>query len=140
MSKAVAVEGLEIEYSTDPGSSDLQLVTTLSQASQKVKSGGNGAYVDKLTITIATGMVTLNSPPEGASSGTSVSMVGGTIDIDGTSEKSTSEGSPFVLEGDEGDNTFVFMFPPSSGSSPVPADVKITAKVKKAGQDVLKVT
>ena len=67
-------------------------------------------------------------------------MVGGTIDIDGTSEKSTSEGSPFVLEGDEGDNTFVFMFPPSSGSSPVPADVKITAKVKKAGQDVLKVT
>lgn len=140
MSKLIAVQGCTIEYDSDPSSSSLELVATLSQPSQKVKSGGNGAYKDKITITIATGTITLDSPPEGASSGTSIAMVGGTIDISSSSQKATTEGDSFVLEGDEGDNTFVFTFPQSSGPNPIPADVKITAKVSDAGQNVTKAT
>ena len=140
MSKYIAVEGCTIEYDTDPSSTDLSLVTTLSAASQKVKSGGNGAYKDKLSITVLSGQITLTTPPSGASSGTSIAMVGGVIDIDGTSQKSQTEGDVFVLEEDEGDSTFVFTFPQQSGPSPIPANVKITAKVSKAGQNVLKAT
>lgn len=140
MSKYIAVEGCTIEYDTDPSSTNLSLVTMLSTASQKVKSGGNGAYKDKLSITVLSGQITLTTPPSGASSGTSIAMVGGAIDIDGTSQKSTTEGDVFVLEEDEGDSTFVFTFPQQSGPSPIPANVKITAKVSKAGQNVLKAT
>lgn len=140
MSKLIAVEGCTIDYDTDPASTNLSLVTTLGPASQKVSSGGKKAYKDKLSIIISTGVVTLATPPEGASSGTSIAMVGGTIDIESTSQKSTTQGDAFVLEGDDGDNTFVFSFPQQSGPSPVAASVKITAKISDAGQNVLKAT
>lgn len=140
MSKLVAVQGCTIEYETDPANTSLSLTAEISTANAKVSSGGNKVYKDKITITISAGTITLTSVPTGASSATSIGMVGGTIDISGTSNKSTTEGDVSVLEGDEGDNTFVFNFPPSEGSSPIPVNVKITAKVTNAGQSVLKVT
>lgn len=139
MSKLVAVQGCTIEYETDPSSTALSLVATISTANAKVSSGGNKAYKDKITITVSAGSITLNEVPARASSATGV-VPPGTIEISGTSEKTSSEGDVFVLEDDEGDATFVCTFTPISGPNPVPKDVKITAKVTSAGQNVLKVT
>lgn len=139
MSKLVAVQGCTIEYETDPSSTDLSLVATISTADAKVSSGGNKAYKNKITITVSTGSITLNEIPAGASTATGV-VPPGTIDISGTSEKTSSEEDVFVLQDDEGDATFVCTFTPTSGPNPVPVNVKITAKVTDAGQNVLKVT
>jgi len=139
MSKFIAVEGCTIEYDTDLSSISLSLVTTLSQPSQKVFSEGNRAYKDKITITVLSGSITLTSTPEGASSNTGT-VPPGSIDITGTSEKSKTKGESFVLVDDEGSSTFVCVFPQSSGPSPIPVDVTITAKITDAGQNVLKAT
>lgn len=139
MSKLVAVQGCTIEYETDPSSTDLSLVATISDATTKASSGGNKAYKDKITITVSAGSITLNETPAGASTSTGT-VPPGTIEISGTSEKTSSEGDAFVLQDDEGDATFVCTFTPTSGPNPIPVNVKITAKVTDAGQNVLKVT
>lgn len=139
MNKLIAVEGCTIEYSTSPDNIDLSLSTSLSAPSQKVLQKGNKAYKDKITITVLSGSITLTSTPEGASSNTGT-VPPGSIDITGTSEKSKTKGESFVLVDDEGSSTFVCVFPQSSGSSPIPVDVTITAKITDAGQNVLKAT
>lgn len=139
MSKSVAVQGCTIEYETDPSSSSLSLAATISVANAKVSSGNKKAYKDKITVTIASGTITLNSVPAGASTATGV-VPPGTIDINGTSSKNTTEGDKYVLEDDEGDATFICTFTQISGPNPIPVNVKITAKVTDAGQNVLKVT
>lgn len=139
MSKLVAVQGCTISYETDPSSVALSLVATVSIASSKASSGNKQAYKDKITITIASGSITLATPPEGASTNIGV-VPGGTITIDGTSSKSTTEGDVFVLEGDEGDEDFICTFTQTSGPNPITKQFTITAKVASAGQNVLKVT
>ena len=139
MSKLVAVQGCTIEYETDPASVSLSLSAVISTASSKVSSGNKAAYKDKITITVGGGTIVASSTPGGASSPTGT-VPTGSITIDGTSEKTDTEGDKFVLEGDEGEADFICIFPPSSGSTPVTETYTITAKVTGAGQNVLKVT
>ena len=139
MSTLVAVQGCTIEYDLpDDSLGSVELAATVSTASSKVQGDGKKAYKDKITITVTGGSVNVTTPP---ASGTNPGVVPlGSIEIDGTSEKTNSGGNAFVLEGDEGEATFQCMFPPTTGTSPVPGNVKIRAKVTSAGQNVLKVT
>lgn len=139
MSTPVAVQGCTIDYDLpDDSLGSVELAATVSTASSNVKGDGKTAYKDKITITIVSGSVNVSSPPTG---GTNPGVVpAGSIKIEGTSEKTNSEGDAFVLEGDEGEDTFQCLFTPTTGTTPVPGDVKIRAKVTSAGQNVLKVT
>ena len=139
MSKLVAVQGCTIEYETDPSSESLSLSVTVSEADSKVSSGNKTAYKDKITITVGGGTIVASSTPEGASSPTGT-VPPGSITIDGTSEKTNSEGDVFVLQEDEGEADFTCVFPQTSGPNPVTKKYTITAKVTNAGQSVLKVT
>ena len=139
MSKLVAVQGCTIEYETDPASVSLSLSATISTANSKASSGNKRVYKDKITITVGGGTIVATSTPSGASSSTGT-VPPGSITIDGTSEKTNSEGDKLVLQGDEGSAEFVCTFPPSSGSTPKEKTYTITAKVASAGQNVLKVT
>lgn len=139
MSKLVAVQGCTIEYETDPSSESLSLSVTISEADSKVSSGSKMAYKDKITITVGGGTIVASSTPSGASSPTGT-VPPGSITIDGTSEKTNSEGDVFVLEEDEGEADFTCVFPQTSGPNPVTKKYTITAKVTNAGQSVLKVT
>lgn len=142
MSKLVAVEGCTIDYSIDGDPlGSVELLTQIVPSQSKVSAGGAKTYVDKLSITVLSGTVTLSSTPEGASAstGTITSPLPGTIDVSGTSEKATSEGKASVLLNDEGSATFVCAFP-ASPSGTVPSDVTIKATVTDAGQNVTKVT
>lgn len=139
MSKLAAVQGCTIVYETDPASTSLSLSATISMASSKVSSGNKTAYKDKITITVGGGTIVATSVPAGASANTGT-VPPGTITIDGTSEKTDTEGDKFVLEEDEGEADFICTFPQISGPSPIPVTYTIKAKVSSAGQNVLKVT
>lgn len=139
MSKLVAVQGCTIEYDLpDDSPGSVELVATVSTASSKVSSGNKTAYKDKITITVTSGSVNVSGPPSGGTNPGAVPP--GTITIDGTSSKNTTEGDKYALEDDEGEATFRCLFTPTTGTSPVPGNVKIRAKVTDAGQNVLKVT
>lgn len=136
MSKEIAVQGCQVTYTVDNGS--VTLSAQLSQASGPVASNGNTAYIEKIMCTIASGTVNLNTPPGSASSG-SGTVPPGQIIIEGTSQKTASEEKPFVLKEDEGKQTFMCIFPASSGGT-ISAPVTIKAQVTDAGQNVVKVT
>lgn len=139
MNKLIAVQGCTIEYDLpDDSAGSVSLTTSVSQASGKVKAGNKQAYKDKITITVSNGDVTLSSPPEGATS-PSGTVTPGSITISSTSEKTHTEGDDFVLENDDGESSFVCIFPGPNGSQ-VPSNVKIRATVTDSGQNVTKAT
>ena len=139
MSKLVAVQGCTVEYDLpDDSLGSVELIAAVSTASSKVQSGGKKAYKDKITITVTGGSVSVTTPPPGGTNPGAVPP--GSIKINGTSAKNTTNGDKYVLEGDEGEATFECMFAPATGTSPVPGNVKIRAKVTSANQSVLKVT
>jgi hypothetical protein len=139
MSKLIAVQGCTIDYDLpDDALGSVELVTEVAPATSKTSAKGNRAYKKEITIAVVSGTVTLSSTPEGATS-PSGTVPPGSIKIEGSSEKATAEGDVFVVENDEGEETFTCIFPGPNGST-VPADVKIRAKVSDAGQDVSKVT
>lgn len=142
MSTLIAVQGCTIKYSIKtPDSGTTSPVATLSAADAKARSGGNKAYKDKITITIASGTVSLDNTPPGASSGEGTIIEPGTIDIDSTAQKASSGGDKLVLKGDKGSATFNCLFqatttPPGTITYPV----TIEAEVDDPGQNVVKVT
>lgn len=141
MSKLIAVQGCTIKYEIEtPDSGTVTLSATLSTADAKVKSGGNKAYKDKITITVISGSVSLDNTPSGASSGEGT-VPPGSITIEGTSQKNTTSGDKFVLEDDEGSSTFSCIFPATTtppGTIAYPVTIK--AIVDDPGQNVVKVT
>ena len=139
MSKLIAVQDCTIDYDLpDDALGSVSLVTEVAPATSKTLAKGNRAYKKEIVIAVVSGSVTLSSTPEGATS-PSGTVPPGSIKIEGSSEKSTTGEDVFVVENDEGEETFVCVFPGPNGST-VPADVKIRAKVSDAGQDVSKVT
>ena len=139
MSELIAVQGCTIDYDLpDDSLGSVSVSATVAQASSKVRADGKTAYKDKITITVASGSVTLSSTPSGATSPTGT-VPPGTITISATSEKAHTGGNDFILEEDDGDATFQCIFPGPNGSQ-VPANVKIRATVSDSGQDVTKVT
>ena len=139
MSTLVARQGCTIDYDLpDDPLGSVTLVAEAVPATGKVSIKGMKAYKDKITIVVASGSVTLSSTPEGATSPTGT-VPPGTIDIESTSEKAHTQGNDFVLKDDDGDSTFICIFPGPNGST-VPSDVKIRATVTDTGQDVTKVT
>lgn len=139
MGKLVAVQGCSIKYSVEGGS--CSIVGTIRPGNATISVKGNKAYKEKLIIDVVSGVCSLDTPPAGASSGSGVLSLGGTIEISGTSENSTTNGAPLVLKGDEGSQSFTFMFPPSSSPNPIPSNVKVTATVDDPNnQNVVNVT
>lgn len=144
----LAVKGCTLEASLDTGVGSItaEPLTVQNQASDKNFAEGNGIYFDKITVVIPeTTTVTLNTQPEGASSPTSVPLATSTtIDIDGTASKilNASDDTVAVQEGDSGSKTITFKFlNTSSPPSPtVEKGVKVTVKVKKAGQTSVSAT
>ena len=141
MSKLIAVQGCTFKYEPTPSGS-VALVATAVPATGKDLSGGNRAHVDKITINVISGTVTLNeiptaSPPASSNEGT---VPAGVITINGTSQKSTSTGKKFVLKGDNGSATFQCIFPSSTYPYTTTAAVTIKATVDNTNQNVLKVT
>ena len=141
MSTLIAVQGCTIKYNVkSPDSGSVSLVATLSTATGKALSSNNKAYKDKIIITVASGTVSLDNTPSGASSGDGT-VTPGSITIDGTSQKSTTGGNKFVLKGDKGEFTFTCIFPASSAPPPtITYPVTIEAEVDDPGQNVVKVT
>lgn len=138
MSKLIAVQGCSIDYDLpDDALGSVSLVAEAAEASGKVSAGGQAAYKNQISITVTSGSVTLSSIPEGATANQGT-VPPGSITITGTST-ATTQGNKFVLQDDDGENTFACIFPGPNGST-VPADVKIRAKVTGAGQNVTKVT
>lgn len=139
MSTLVAVQGCTFKYETIPHGT-ATLVVEVVPASGKASSGGNKAHTEKITINVISGSVSLDAPPEGASSGQGT-VPPGTIVIDATTQKASSETLKFVLKGDSGQNVFSCIFPSSSAPPPtISSPVTIKAMVDDPGQNVLKVT
>lgn len=139
MSTLVAVQDCTIDYDLpDDALGSVELVTEVAPAAGKVSMKGKKAYNNKISIAVASGSVTLSSTPEGATGNTGT-VPPGLIEIASSSEKAHTQGNDFVLKDDDGEETFVCIFPGPNGST-VPADVKIRATVTDTGQDVTKVT
>lgn len=139
MSKLVAVQECAFKYETTPSGS-VTLAVTVVPATGKTLSGGNRAHVDKIIINVISGTVSLNSPPAGASSGQGT-VPPGSITINGTSAKSTSDMKKYVLKGDSGQSIFSCIFPSSSAPPPtIASPVTIKATVDNPNQNVVKVT
>lgn len=139
MSKLIAVQGCTIEYDLpDDALGSVSLAATVPPAAGKVRAKGKTAYKKEIVIAVTSGSVSLSSTPSGATS-SSGTVPPGSIKIEATSSKATTGGDSFVSKDDEGESTFICIFPGPEGST-VPADVKIRAKVTDAGQDVTKVT
>ena len=144
----LAVTGCTLEASLDTGVGSItaEPLTVQNQASSKNFVKDKGIYFDKITVVIpATTTVTLNTQPEGASSPTSVALgASTTIDINGTASNilNASDSKSAVQEGDSGSKTITFKFlNTSSPPSPtVEKGVKVTVKVKKAGQTSVSAT
>jgi len=142
MSTEVAVQGCTFKYEPTPSGS-VSLVVTPPVASSKASAKGKTAHHDKVTLSVISGTVTLDSTPSGAVPPAS-SNVGtvppGTITINGTAQKAKSLGKPFVLKGDEGSAVFQCIFPSETQPYQTTYAVTIKATVDDPGQDVLKVT
>lgn len=138
MSTAIAVQGCTIKYSADNAAS-VSPVATLSTADGIPTSDGNKAYKNNIMITITGGAITMNTPPEGASS-PSGTITAGVITISGSSEKAVTKGLSFVLKGDEGSSQIVCMFPTSSSPYTMEVTIEIKATVDDPGQNVVFVT
>lgn len=144
----LAVKGCTLEASLDTGTGSItaEPLRVQNQASDKNLVGDNGIYFDKITVVIPeTTTVTLNAQPEGASSPTSVPLgTATTIDIDGTASNilNASDDTLAVQEGDSGSKTITFKFMNTSSppSPTVEKAVKVTVKVKKAGQTSVSAT
>ena len=133
--KKIVVEGCTITYSISNGSVSINgvIVKPSSDASVQKKT----AFKDKLIINVISGKVELLSTPTGAASPIG-ETVGGNIEIEGTSSKTSTDNKSFVLEGDEGSSSFVFSFPQMAGPFPITQSIKVTAKVTDAGQNKVK--
>lgn len=141
MGTEVAALGCTFKYETTPSGS-VTLVATAVPPVGKTTSGGKGLYKDKITIAVVSGTVVLDSTPTAtppASSNTGM-VPPGTITINGTSQKNTTEGDKYVLKGDEGSETFECTFPSETQPYVTTVMVTIKATVDDPGQNVVKVT
>lgn len=138
MGKLIAVQGCSVAYSISGGTCSIS--GTISPGDAKIAVEGNKAYKEKLTINVTSGSCTLLTPPPGAQNPQGTMYMGGSLTIDGTSQKTKTEGESLVLEGDQGSQSFTFLFPQISGPSPISVDIEITAKVDDPGQNVVNVT
>lgn len=136
--KKVAVKGCTITYSIQAGT--VSITGNVIDPSSDVSSQNKTAFKDKITVTVTAGSVVLLALPAGAASPEGKLTVGGNIEIEGTSSKTSTDGEVFVVEGDEGSESFTFSFPQMAGPLPITQSIKVTAKVTNAGQNVLNVT
>ena len=134
--KKIVVEGCTITYSISTGSVSINGVVVKPSSDVSVQK--KTAFKDKLTINVISGNVVLLSPPTGAASPEGELTVGGNIEIEGTSSKTSTDNKSFILEGDEGSASFVFSFPQMAGPLPITQSIKVTAKVTDAGQNKVK--
>ena len=141
MSKLVAVQNCTFKYETTPSGS-VTLAVSVVEATGKNLSGGKRAHVDEITINVLSGTVKLDSTPEATppASSNEGTVPPGTIIINGTSLKSTTDRKKFVLKGDSGSAVFSCIFPSSTYPYTTTAAVTIKATVDDTNQNVLKVT
>lgn len=136
--KLIAVQGCSIKIEPEEGV--LACVPSLSVASSDVSVEGRVAYKDKMTVTLSSLVLTLASPPSIGVANVSAAVPVVTIDIVGTSGKSTTDNYVFVLEGDEGSADITFTFPPVSVPEAATKTVKVKVTVNDPGQNVVNVT
>lgn len=119
--KNIAVTGCTLQI-TDSTLIGVPQITT--PASTKVKAGGIAAYKGDLTVLI---------PTVTDAAGNIAAAV--TLTISGSSQKTTAEGSPAVLEGDSGKATAVTFTHPSTGAT---ATHDVEVEIKSSGQTKVK--
>lgn len=133
MGKELAVKGCTFKASINPGTISANCSTT-TVPSADVLIGSNGAFFDKITVTIPSGAsVKLPSPPPSAVSPSGQLMAPDTIDISGTAADILSGDKKAVLKGDSGTKTISFTFPGPQGTQ-VPYGVSVKVEVDDPGQ------
>lgn len=135
--KNIVVMGCSFMVSSDTGAVGGATCSVTSSPSQAVKADNKFAYFGSMTVSVSGAMLTLPSPPPGASSPTSTPMSWSTT-IDGSAENVFSPAGagakPALLEGDYGETEVTFQFTPSMGTTPVPVTVMCKVTISGAGQ------
>ena len=142
----LAVQGCTVEASLEEGVGSIttspQITTAPSIKDFVIDGSDKGIYFDKVSVLIPSGtIITLNTPPTGASSPTSIPLVApATIKIEGTADNILDGSDKKALQqDDEGSDTITFSFL-DTASPPTPSitqDVKVIVKITDAGQTLV---
>ena len=135
--KNLVVMGSSFMVSSDTGAIGGATCSVTSGPSQAVKADNKFAYFGSMTVSVSGAVLVLPSPPPGASSPTSAPMAWSTT-IDGSAENVFSPAGtgakPALLEGDYGETSVTFQFPPSMGTTTIPVTVTCRVTISGAGQ------